>query len=127
MLDQQNAGGGRGVEDAMPDANVARKSKPDKKSSQADHDELETDKAGPSRVPLAPWPVPRPSDWLAQVNQPLSPPELADLQTSVTRGRPYGAAAWVQSAAKRLDLGHTLRPRGRPRKTKAGIAHEKGK
>jgi putative transposase len=123
MLDQANAGGDRAVE-AMSDMTAARKSN---KRIRQPGVELDADKAGPTRVPLAPWPVPRPAAWLAQVNQPLSAPDLADLHTSVTRGRPFGTATWVQATAKRLGLTHTLRPRGRPRKTKAGIAREKGK
>jgi putative transposase len=68
---------------------------------------------------LAPWPVARPADWLNRVNDPLDEKLLAALQTSVNRGRPFGDDRWVAATAKRLDLGHTLRERGRPRKKPA--------
>jgi putative transposase len=54
--------------------------------------------------------------WLEWVNTPEPEAELARLRLCTQRGRPFGTAAWVQSAAKRLH--HTLRPRGRPKKTK---------
>jgi putative transposase len=68
---------------------------------------------------LSPWPVSRPADWLNRVNQPLSTSELEALQTSVNRGRPFGDDAWVATTAKRLNLGHTLRDPGRPKKKQA--------
>src|SRR5262245_9001932 len=61
-------------------------------------------------------PVRRPADWVAYVNEPLTPAELECVRLSVQRGAPYGSAAWVQEAAARLGLETTLRPRGRPRK-----------
>ncbi len=42
-------------------------------------------------------------------------PQLEQLQTCVTRGRPCGEPEWVQRTAQRLDLMFTLRNVGRPR------------
>ncbi|MFV1964405.1 MAG: transposase [Pirellulaceae bacterium] len=61
------------------------------------------------------WPVPRPHDWTDRVNQALTANELAALHNSVRRGAPLGAPGWAREAADQLDLGHTLRSRGRPR------------
>ena len=66
---------------------------------------------------LSDWPVDRPRSWLAEVNRPWDEPELERLRQSVVRGAPLGSANWTQSIAARLDLGSTLRPRGRPSKT----------
>jgi putative transposase len=63
---------------------------------------------------LAPWPVPRPSDWPAFVNHRESAAELEALRLAVRRGRPFGGAAWIEDTVSRFDLGSTLRPRGRP-------------
>jgi putative transposase len=68
------------------------------------------------RALLAPWPLPMPEDWLAYVNAPQTEAELAALRRSVERNCPFGSAAWQQPMAARLGLGHTLRPRGRPKK-----------
>lgn len=66
-----------------------------------------------SPVDLSPWPVPKPNDWLALVNQPQSEAEVAAIRHSVIQGRPYGANDWVQRTAKVLGLENTLRSRGR--------------
>jgi putative transposase len=63
---------------------------------------------------LAPWPVPRPSDWRAFVNRRERASELEALRLAVGRGRPFGGAAWIEDTVSRFDLGSTLRPRGRP-------------
>jgi len=65
---------------------------------------------------LAEGPVPRPRAWLPWVNEVLSEKELSAVRRSVERGTPHGEARWVAATARRLDLEHTLRPRGRPRK-----------
>jgi len=67
-------------------------------------------------LPLADWPVARPADWLAVVNEPDNEAELKALRTSVDRGRPYGDLAWQRETARRLGLQSTLGPPGRPRK-----------
>lgn len=64
---------------------------------------------------LADWPVHRPQRWRETVNRPQNEAELEALRRCVQRGRPYGDDRWVKRAAKRHDLGTTLRPRGRPK------------
>ena len=65
---------------------------------------------------LTAWPVDRPTNWVAWVNQAESEQELESLRTSVQRGRPYGTPQWQKRIAKRLGLESAYRPRGRPRK-----------
>ena len=70
-----------------------------------------------SRLILSEWPVPRPRQWRTHVNKPQTESELEAIRRSVQRGTPYGSTKWLtQSAAARLQLEHTLRTRGRPRK-----------
>jgi putative transposase len=69
---------------------------------------------------LSAWPLQRPRDWTRLVNQPLHEADVAAIRTSLERGRPLGSATWTQRTAQRLDLGHTLRPEGRPRKDSSG-------
>ncbi len=65
---------------------------------------------------LADWPVDRPKNWTAAVNEILNDKVLEQLRTSVNRGRPCGEVSWVQRTAKRLGLDFTLRSPGRPSK-----------
>lgn len=67
---------------------------------------------------LATWPVARPRNWSATVNRNLRANTLDQLRLSTNRGRPWGSESWVRATAKRLDLHHTLRNAGRPRKTR---------
>jgi putative transposase len=62
------------------------------------------------------WPVPRPHDWIAHVNQVGTPAEVDAVRRCAQRGTPYGHVAWVQGIANRLGLECTLRSRGRPGK-----------
>jgi|SRR5688572_23555363 len=73
---------------------------------------------GSSEMPpvLHEWPLGRPSDWLAYVNQPVEPRESEALRRSARRGCPYGDEAWATAMAEELGLQSTLRPRGRPGK-----------
>jgi putative transposase len=59
-----------------------------------------------------------PENWVEYVNSPQTEEELEALRQSVQRGCPYGSSAWQKVMASRLGLAHTLRPRGRPKKTK---------
>ncbi len=43
------------------------------------------------------------------VNQPQSAAELIALQTSVSRGRPFGGDTWCKKVAKQMSLEHTYR------------------
>jgi len=65
---------------------------------------------------LSDWPVDRPRNWVALLNDPLDEDQVESLRTSVNRGRPLGEEAWVVKMADRLDLGFTLRDAGRPKK-----------
>jgi len=68
---------------------------------------------------LSAWPVARPRNWLAWVNEPHSERELEAIRVSVQRGRPFGDDTWQRCTAKRLGLEFTMNPRGRPRKPPA--------
>ena len=67
---------------------------------------------------LSDWPVDRPREWTALVNEVIGKETLDGLRTSVNRGRPWGERAWVQRTARRLGLEFTLRNPGRPAKRK---------
>ena len=72
--------------------------------------------AGRWRRLLADWPVERPDNWAELVDQRMEEPRLSELRCSLERGRPYGAADWVQKAVTNLGLLHTMRTPGRPRR-----------
>ena len=57
-----------------------------------------------------------PRNWLSLVNQPLAEAESRRVRDSLARGRPLGSDSWTMEMAKRLGLGYTLRPRGRPQR-----------
>ena len=63
---------------------------------------------------LSDWPVKRPRNWLAKVNDPEREDELKALRQSVNRGQPFGDDAWLSRAVERQGLKSTIRPRGRP-------------
>ena len=65
---------------------------------------------------LTDWPVERPRNWVAAVNQPFAGQELNAIHTSMSRNRPFGSARWQKNTCHRLGLTHTLRPEGRPKK-----------
>lgn len=67
---------------------------------------------------VVPGPVPLGADWIAHVNRVQTEAELAAIRHSIARGTPLGTERWQRIAARKLDLGSTLRPRGRPRKGK---------
>lgn len=66
------------------------------------------------------WPVPRPSDWLMYVNQPIGAAEADALRGCTQRSRPYGVQTWVEAIVEQLGLQCTVRPRGRPPKEEKG-------
>jgi putative transposase len=68
------------------------------------------------RAILARWPIPRPRNWSTYVNEAQTEVELNAIRHCSQRGTPYGSPAWVTQSAARLQLKHTLRPRGRPKK-----------
>jgi putative transposase len=65
---------------------------------------------------LTDWPVRVPADWAGYVNAPQTAAEVDAVRRAVARGCPYGSEDWQRATAAGLDLGSTLRPRGRPRK-----------
>ncbi|HXG56861.1 MAG TPA: hypothetical protein VNJ03_15900, partial [Vicinamibacterales bacterium] len=70
---------------------------------------------------LSEWPVARPPNWHAFVNQGIDPAELRGLRLSVQRGAPYGEDGWVQAMVKRHGLEATVRSHG-PQK-RVGDSH----
>lgn len=68
------------------------------------------------KLPLSPWPVKRPADYRRRVNQPQAAAEEQAVRLSMTKGRPFGDAAWQARVTKRLGLESSFRPTGRPRK-----------
>ncbi|MGA3067146.1 MAG: transposase [Tepidisphaeraceae bacterium] len=66
-------------------------------------------------LPLKRWPVDVPKNWNSWVNRAETARELAALQLSVKRSRPYGGPRWELRTARQLGLESTLRPRGRQR------------
>jgi putative transposase len=64
---------------------------------------------------LGEWPLPKPSDWIEQVNLPQTDSELEAIRRCLHRGSPYGNATWSDQIAEQLGLKSTLRGRGRPR------------
>ena len=61
-------------------------------------------------------PIPRTSEWVRLVNEPMTVAEVEQIRECVNRGRPFGATEWQRTIAKQLGLTASLRPRGRPRK-----------
>lgn len=68
------------------------------------------------KLMLSRWPIERRADWLQWVRMALTKKEREQLQWCIRRGCPFGDAGWVETAARRLGLESTMRPRGRPRK-----------
>jgi putative transposase len=68
------------------------------------------------RALLTDLPVPLASDWVRRANAPQTEAELTAIRRSIVRGQPFGGDRWQAKIARQLDLEHTFRPRGRPRK-----------
>src|SRR4051794_23657377 len=66
---------------------------------------------------LSDWPVKRPSNWLALLNEDQSERDEQQVRVSLERNRPMGEAAWTGKMVKRLGLEHTMRSPGRPRRS----------
>jgi putative transposase len=67
-------------------------------------------------LPLCPWPIARPRDWIERVNTPLTRSEEQAMLRSIHRSQPFGAPDWQTATASRLGLESAFRPRGRPKK-----------
>lgn len=65
-------------------------------------------------IPLAQWPILRPSNWIEMVNTPETQAELEDLRRLLRRNQPIGDPEWQDAVAPYLGL--TLRGKGRPKK-----------
>ena len=63
---------------------------------------------------LRAWPVSRPRNWLAEVNEAMTAKERAAWRASLERSRPFGDDGWMARAALKLGLEHTIRREGRP-------------
>jgi putative transposase len=61
-------------------------------------------------------PVALPADWQRHVNEALTEKELKAIETSISRGRPFGTPSWVRKTAAALGLTSSIAPRGRPLK-----------
>jgi putative transposase len=70
-------------------------------------------------VALVESPVPLPSYWRHLVNEPQTAAEIAEIRTCVNRQRPFGEPAWVADKAAELGIEHSLKPAGRPRKSRS--------
>lgn len=66
---------------------------------------------------LSRWPTRVPSDWLKRVNATITPREMDRLHLSLKRNQPFGSEQWMLRIARQLDLEHTMRPEGRPKKS----------
>jgi putative transposase len=69
------------------------------------------------RTLLTASPVPLGSHWTRHVNQPQNEAEVDAIRRCVNRGQPCGGELWQARVARQLGLEHTLRARGRPRKS----------
>jgi putative transposase len=67
---------------------------------------------------LAKTPAVRGRRWSAYVHHEPTENELTNVRRSIQAGLPFGEAAWVARLSRRLGLDMTIRPRGRPRKTR---------
>ncbi len=65
-------------------------------------------------IPLGPWPIPQPSNWIDIVNRVDSGSELESIRKMMRRGLPLGNPDWQRAVAPFCGL--SMRPRGRPRK-----------
>ncbi len=64
---------------------------------------------------LSDWPMTKPNNYLAWVNQ-SSPNEEGFIDVSASKGSPYGDFDWKNETIKRFKLESTVRARGRPKK-----------
>ena len=70
------------------------------------------------KVELEKWPVDRPRNWVATVNERMDEKELERLRASVKRERPFGGEKWVRKVVRRMGLEWTVRDPWRPKKKK---------
>jgi len=66
-------------------------------------------------------PIELPNNWEEYVKRPLTEKELQEVRRSIKRQSPYGEQEWQEKTAKLLGIESTIRPVGRPRKSKKVI------
>ena len=67
-------------------------------------------------IPQGEWPMERPGDWCAWVNQDDGQEQIETVRRSVTKGQPFGSPLWVERIVAQWNLGATMRGRGRPKR-----------
>ena len=65
---------------------------------------------------LAEWPVEEPAEYRQDVERLLPRDTVDTIRVSVAKGQPFGGEAWKQAMIEKLNLVHTTRGVGRPRK-----------
>jgi putative transposase len=65
-------------------------------------------------IPVEPWPILRPENWIEIVNTPDNEAELADVRHALRRNQPIGDPKWQEAVAPFVGL--TMRAARRPRK-----------
>jgi putative transposase len=77
----------------------------------------------PTRRPsLSEWPVPRPPNWSAWINETWTESRLDRLRECINRQQPFGSEVWSREAAVRLDMTAACRGRGRPLRARVAEA-----
>ena len=69
---------------------------------------------------LASWPLPRKPNWVDHVNSPQTEAEAQAVRRSIERGSPFGDEPWTGRIVRQMGLESTLRPQGRPKKSRIG-------
>jgi putative transposase len=69
---------------------------------------------------LAAWPLPRRPNWVDHVNSAQTEAEAQAVHRSIQRGIPFGDEPWMDRIVRQMGLESTLRPRGRPKKSRNG-------
>ncbi len=77
------------------------------------------------RALLAESPVPLGRLWCKHVNRPQNEAEEEAIRRSITRGQPFGGDEWREKVIRQLKLEHTVRPRGRPKKSESANTKNK--
>lgn len=65
-------------------------------------------------IPLAHWPILRPTNWIEIVNQPDDQVDIEALRTTLSRNQPIGDVKWQEAVAPFIGL--SMKKVGRPKK-----------
>jgi putative transposase len=71
------------------------------------------------RLPLEPFPILLPDNWLDVVNGNADASETESIRKSIARGSPYGEEVWSRAASEKLEIQVPAKRRGRPPKPAA--------